>query len=188
MVHQVVGEATGRNRVDLMIIDGGFLPLDDYPDAEIIPGWKLLPLPTPLGSCSGGRDCPWHGTTVASAALGRFNDGIGAAGPAGPAVLDGDSGDETSFVNPIFVQSPLGSTSGTFSSSSFSGFRTPSVAFLTSRTSRPRATCRRARASSARAICSTSSVVRSRERAFSCLLRPAMTLPTSTRNGVEPPA
>jgi hypothetical protein len=105
MVHQVVGEATGRNRVDLMIIDGGFLPLDDYPDAEIIPAGSFSRA-NPLGSCSGGRDCPWHGTTVASAALGRFNDGIGAAGPAGPAVLDGDSGDETSFVNPIFVQSP----------------------------------------------------------------------------------
>jgi serine protease len=104
MVHEVVGTATGRNRVDLMIIDGGFLRLDDYPDAEIIPRGRFSRA-NPMNSCSGGGDCPWHGTNVASAALGTFNDGVGAAGPAGPAQLD-DSEDETSFVNPIFVQTP----------------------------------------------------------------------------------
>jgi serine protease len=103
MVHQVVGEATGRNRVDLMIIDGGFLP-DDFPEADIIPAGTFGQI-NPPNICSNGAECPWHGTNVASAALGRFNDSRGGAGPAGP-VVDADSGEETSFVNPIFVQTP----------------------------------------------------------------------------------
>ncbi|MDH3199451.1 MAG: S8/S53 family peptidase [Myxococcales bacterium] len=93
MVHEAVGVPTGRNRVDFMIMDGGFLNIPDYPGAEIIPRGRFSRI-NPPNSCSGGGDCPWHGTNVASAALGVFDDNIGAAGPA------------AEVVNPIFVQSP----------------------------------------------------------------------------------
>jgi hypothetical protein len=102
MVHEVVGEAVGRNRVGLMIIDGGFIP-DEFPNAEIIPAGTFRQI-NRVGACTDGTDCPWHGTDVASAALGRFNDGKGGAGPAGAVVTD--SGETTSFVDPIFVQTP----------------------------------------------------------------------------------
>ncbi|MDF2697602.1 MAG: hypothetical protein K0S65_5985, partial [Labilithrix sp.] len=39
-------------------------------------------VPNP-GNC-GGSPCPWHGTMVASAAMGTLDDGNGAAGPAAP--------------------------------------------------------------------------------------------------------
>ncbi len=93
MVHEAVGVPTGRNRVDFMIMDGGFLNIPDYPGAEIIPRGRFSRI-NPANSCSGGGDCPWHGTNVASAALAVFDDNIGAAGPAGE------------VVNPIFVQNP----------------------------------------------------------------------------------
>jgi hypothetical protein len=93
MVHEAVGVPTGRNRVDFMIIDGGFLNIADYPSAETIPRGRFSQI-NPPNSCSGGGDCPWHGTNVASSALGVFDDNIGAAGPA------------AEVVNPIFVQSP----------------------------------------------------------------------------------
>jgi len=103
MVHEVAGDATGRNRVDMMIIDGGFLRNGDFPGADIIPAGSFGQ--ANAAGCGGGP-CPWHGTTVASAALGRFDDGRAGAGPAGPVVLDEVSGEESSFVNPIFVQTP----------------------------------------------------------------------------------
>jgi len=93
MVHEAVGVPTGRNRVDFMIMDGGFLNIPDYPGAEIIPRGRVSRI-NPPNSCSGGGDCPWHGTNVASAALALFDDNIGAAGPA------------AEVVNPIFVQTP----------------------------------------------------------------------------------
>jgi hypothetical protein len=93
MVHEAVGVPTGRNRVDFMIMDGGFLNIPDYPGAEIIPRGRFSRV-NPPNSCSGGGDCPWHGTNVASAALAIFDDHIGAAGPA------------AEVVNPIFVQTP----------------------------------------------------------------------------------
>ncbi len=80
------------NKVDFLIMDGGFLNLPDFPDAEMIPRGRFS-RPNPY-SCATGADCFWHGTNVASAALGIFDDGIGAAGPA------------SEVVRPIFVQSP----------------------------------------------------------------------------------
>lgn len=92
MVRDAGRVPSGLDKVDFLIMDGGFLNIDDYPDAEIIPRGRFS-RPNP-NSCSGGSDCFWHGTNVASAALGIFDDGIGAAGPA------------SEVVRPIFVQSP----------------------------------------------------------------------------------
>jgi len=94
MVHDAIGVPVGRNRVDFAVIDGGFLNIPDYPSAEIVPRDRFGRA-NELNTCSGGGDCPWHGTNVASAAFGIFDDGIGAVGPAGE------------VVNPILVQSPL---------------------------------------------------------------------------------
>ena len=80
------------DKVDFLIMDGGFLNIPDFPNAEMIPRGRFS-RPNP-NTCSGGNPCPWHGTNVASAALGIFDDGIGAAGPA------------SEVVRPIFVQSP----------------------------------------------------------------------------------
>ena len=91
MVHDAGRVPADGNKVELLIMDGGFLNLPDYPAAEMIPRGRFS-RPNP-NSC-GGSDCFWHGTNVASAALGIFDDGIGAAGPA------------SEVVRPIFAQSP----------------------------------------------------------------------------------
>lgn len=82
-------EAAGKisNRVKIGILDMGF-----QPDADFPPGWFAIsnvPLRSAIGtpnllSCSGGNDCPWHGTAVAHAAAGVADNNHGAAGSAGP--------------------------------------------------------------------------------------------------------
>ena len=77
-----LGRFEARSKVKLMVIDGGFIDLGDYPAGAGLEGvnWR-----TPNGaSCSGGSACPWHGTMVAHTALGQLDNGIGVAGPAGP--------------------------------------------------------------------------------------------------------
>lgn len=83
---------TGGDRIDFLIIDGGFSSTADYP-TPLLPIGSRLDVRNPT-QCSGGSDCPWHGTAVASAALSVFDDGVGAAGPA------------SEVVRPIFVQAP----------------------------------------------------------------------------------
>lgn len=68
------------NKVKIMILDGGFSPNVDFPDAKLVIGTWNEPNP---GSC-GGNPCPWHATMVTSAAMGRADDGHGSAGPAAP--------------------------------------------------------------------------------------------------------
>jgi len=75
-------ERAGRlgNRVRILVIDGGFAPSADFPAVrQVVGDWNV---PNP-GSC-GGSACNWHGTMVTTAAMGRPDDGFGAAGPAGP--------------------------------------------------------------------------------------------------------
>ncbi len=70
-----------RNKVKMMILDGGFAPNADFPASRAVVGDWNVPNPS---KCSGGGDCPWHGTWVTSAAMGTVDDGHGAAGPAAP--------------------------------------------------------------------------------------------------------
>jgi serine protease len=70
------------NRVKLLVFDGGFQPNDDFPARHAIYGTRYG-TPNP-GGCSGGTSCPWHGTEVVTAAMGRPDNSYGAAGPAGP--------------------------------------------------------------------------------------------------------
>jgi len=76
--------AAGRlsQRVKMMIWDGGFAPSMDFPERHAIFG-SSYGTRNP-GACSGGTACPWHGTEVVSAAMGRPDNSFGAAGPAGP--------------------------------------------------------------------------------------------------------
>jgi serine protease len=69
-------------RVRIMIVDGGFYPNPDFPDvAKIRKGeWHEKNAMT----CTGGNLCPWHGSDVTLAAMGKLDNEYGAAGPAGP--------------------------------------------------------------------------------------------------------
>jgi serine protease len=81
------------NRVKLAVLDGGFSSAG-LPD--------LSPASTgaddvPNGmKCTGGNECPWHGTEVASAAAGVIDNGLGAFGSGGQVAdvvmfhIDGD--------------------------------------------------------------------------------------------------
>ena len=70
-----------ENPVTLAIMDGGFVQNPDLPPARIVPAgaWGV-----PNSSSCGGNPCPWHGTLVASAAMGIPDNGMGTAGPGGP--------------------------------------------------------------------------------------------------------
>lgn len=72
------------NRVKIMVLDAGFTADHaDFPDARRIfgvDGWNTR---NPY-TCSGSSACPWHGTSVAIAAMGRPDNAFGSAGPAGP--------------------------------------------------------------------------------------------------------
>ncbi|MEL6891219.1 MAG: S8 family serine peptidase, partial [Actinomycetota bacterium] len=70
------------NKVRMLIADNGFFPNADFPAVAEIHGrdWR-----TPNSdACSGGNPCPFHGTDVTMAAMGRIDNGFGTAGPAAP--------------------------------------------------------------------------------------------------------
>jgi serine protease len=68
------------NRVKIMIVDNGFFYNEDLPlEAKIRHGEWRVENP---GKCSNDSDCPFHGTDVAMAAMGRVDNGFGTAGPA----------------------------------------------------------------------------------------------------------
>jgi serine protease len=74
------------NKVKIAVIDGGFGGGDDFPSPYESNKASLAAL-DPTGpnevSCN-GSPCPWHGWNVVNACMGQVNNGIGAAGPAGP--------------------------------------------------------------------------------------------------------
>jgi hypothetical protein len=70
-----------RNKVRMMVIDGGFMENAEVPATRRIFGHWNAPS---LLKCGGNVDCPWHGSMVVSAAMGTLDDGQGAAGPAAP--------------------------------------------------------------------------------------------------------
>ena len=75
-------ELSGKlgNRVEIGILDGGFIINDDIPagwEAHSVVGGDAL-------NRAGTGDSDWHGTTVAMAAAGVADNNFGAAGPAGP--------------------------------------------------------------------------------------------------------
>ncbi len=70
------------NKVRMLIADNGFFPNADFPDVAEIHGrdWRSSNA-TP---CSGGNSCPFHGTDVVMAAMGRIDNRFATAGPAAP--------------------------------------------------------------------------------------------------------
>jgi hypothetical protein len=82
-------ERMGRfnNKVKIAVIGGGFGGGNDFPIPYEFNKASFAAL-DPTGpnevSCSGGTPCPWHGWNVVDACMGQVNNGIGAAGPAGP--------------------------------------------------------------------------------------------------------
>ncbi len=77
-------ESQGRldERVRIMIVDGGFYPNHDFPDEQKIRKgeWRKKN----AMNCTGGSLCPWHGSDVTLAAMGKLDNEYGTAGPAGP--------------------------------------------------------------------------------------------------------
>jgi hypothetical protein len=68
------------NRVEIAILDGGFVPNDDWPagwEAHSVVGGNAL-------NREGVGSSVWHGTDVAAAAGSLADNGFGAAGAAGP--------------------------------------------------------------------------------------------------------
>jgi serine protease len=67
------------NKVDLAILDQGFLPNTDFPPGGT--AWSVGAF-DPIGTI--GWDDPWHGTKVVGAAMAVTDNKFGAAGPGGP--------------------------------------------------------------------------------------------------------
>jgi hypothetical protein len=78
-----------RGSVKLGVLDAGFSPEANGTDFGPDPiAFSTLPVFAPLetrnpGDC-GDSACPWHGTNVLNAAAAVPDNGVGAAGPAGP--------------------------------------------------------------------------------------------------------
>jgi serine protease len=78
-----------KSSIRVGILDMGFAPRtngDMAPDLiarSNVPGFDALGSMN-LSSCTAGFSCPWHGTGTENAAMGIPDNGIGAAGPAGP--------------------------------------------------------------------------------------------------------
>jgi hypothetical protein len=87
-------EASGRdaNRVNIAVIDGGFVANPDMPTARIFPA-GAFGVANPY-NCSGGNPCPWHGTNVAATAAAVPDNGFGVAGSGGI------------VADPILIQTP----------------------------------------------------------------------------------
>ena len=94
--------------VPIGIIDSGFSTTPELTNVLMIPPSALDRRNT--SDCSGGNPCPWHGTSVASSAMGAFDDGIGAAGPAAevgrPLLLAVPGGNLWEILEFIFVTIP----------------------------------------------------------------------------------
>jgi hypothetical protein len=72
--------------VRYMVVDRGFSSNFDFPDNSRLrkAEWGK---PNTV-ECSGGTPCPYHGTDVVLAGMGRVGNGYGTAGPAGPVVSE----------------------------------------------------------------------------------------------------
>jgi hypothetical protein len=70
------------NKVDIAILDQGFLPNDDFPTGGV--AWSVGAF-DPIGTI--GLDDEWHGTKVVGAGMALPNNGFGAAGPGGPVAV-----------------------------------------------------------------------------------------------------
>ncbi|HEY2799573.1 MAG TPA: S8/S53 family peptidase, partial [Chthoniobacterales bacterium] len=76
-----------QRKIKIAVIDGGFGGGTDFPSPYEFQKASFAAL-DPTGpnenSCTNGAVCRWHGWNVVNAAMGQVNNGIGAAGPAGP--------------------------------------------------------------------------------------------------------
>ena len=77
---QAKGKLTRQMRY--LVQDGGFQQNPDLPDQVSL--HKATWGETNPNDCTNGTSCPWHGTEVALAGMGRVDNGYGVAGPGGP--------------------------------------------------------------------------------------------------------
>jgi serine protease len=73
-----------KPQVEYLVMDGGFSPNFDFPEQLTIRKGEWGK--TNAKSCTGGAPCPYHGTDVVLAGMGKVDNGYGTAGPAGPVV------------------------------------------------------------------------------------------------------
>ncbi|HEY3485176.1 MAG TPA: S8/S53 family peptidase, partial [Ilumatobacteraceae bacterium] len=75
------GRGSVANRVKIMIVDHGFFYNADFPLEATMPTgeWRR----ENSQNCSNNSECPFHGTDVTMAAMGRPDNGFGTLGPAG---------------------------------------------------------------------------------------------------------
>lgn len=76
------GRLVPPESVPILVVDGGFEENEDFPVTRRIhyADWNV----TNPGKCSGGNECPWHGTDVSLTAVAQVDNGYGVAGVAGP--------------------------------------------------------------------------------------------------------
>lgn len=76
-----------NNKVKIAIVDGGYADSTEYPPERTNYTATINALdPTEQNQvqCTGGSACPWHGLNVVEACMGRVDNFLGGAGPAGP--------------------------------------------------------------------------------------------------------
>ncbi|MER5457502.1 S8 family serine peptidase [Micromonospora sp. NPDC002389] len=81
-------QSKGRltKQVKYLVLDGGFTHNPDFPDKVSLHTVEWGKANT--NDCTGGTPCPWHGTDVVLAGMGRVDNDYGTAGPAGPVVKE----------------------------------------------------------------------------------------------------
>ncbi|MEO3927777.1 S8 family serine peptidase [Micromonosporaceae bacterium B7E4] len=71
-------------QVKYLVLDGGFKSNADFPTKVTLHAAEWGE--PNVNDCTGGAVCPWHGTDVTLAGMGRADNDYGTAGPAGPVV------------------------------------------------------------------------------------------------------
>jgi serine protease len=75
-----------NRKVTIAVLDGGYGAGEDFPAPYRLNNASVAALdPTGPNQVECNKaPCPWHGWNVVNAAMGQVNNGVGAAGPAGP--------------------------------------------------------------------------------------------------------
>lgn len=91
-----LADPEGGDRIDMLILDGGFLDLD-LPEGSTS---AIFGSPN-LGGCGSGNPCPWHGIGVAQVAAADPHSGTGVIGAGGPVVRPSMVGAPGDFLSAV---------------------------------------------------------------------------------------
>jgi serine protease len=83
-----ISNGFGQAKIPLGILDGGFgYGRSDFMEKDVDVSITMESTGKNRGNCGEKNPCPWHGSAVAEAAAGLYNDGRGSAGPGAPSAL-----------------------------------------------------------------------------------------------------